>query len=175
MARCKEGLARFCQSTHDMIEKRLGPPSIESLSIETLFPRNNPMALIDDLFYVEIYEKNPSLKLQRKLSVCALKIANKNFIDGLTEESKEISASDIIRTHSRSFSPILFRVSLADRINRMTARAFIAWMCFYLAIPQPPRLGNASYIDSLGYEAERCLQPHLLWQFTITSCFINTT
>ena len=99
--------------------------------------------------------------MQRKLSVCALKIANRNFVNGFTKESKEITASDIIRTHSRSFSPNLFRVSLADPINRMTARAFIAWMCFYLAIPQPARLGNASHIDSLGYEAERCLQPHL--------------
>ena len=157
----QKGLNRFCESTHSLIIERIGPPSPETIKLETIFPRYDIYALLDHTFYVEIYNNNPSLKLQKELSKIAHDIKAKNLKDACIKETKEINQSDVVARHTLSKSSILFRAKLSKKNNRMNREDFVAWTRFHLGIPQLGRLGNSKTSPELGYSAEECLHPHL--------------
>jgi hypothetical protein len=77
----KTGLTRFCQSTHSLVLDRLGPPSPENHAAEALFPRDNPTALLDDSFYVELFNDQPALKLQKELSHAAHAVQHRRLLE----------------------------------------------------------------------------------------------
>jgi hypothetical protein len=160
LTRHKAGLTRFCEKTHALVLDRIGPKSKESLNIETIFPRSQPYAHIDDSFYVEIYETKTTLKLQKVLSMCAHAVAARELKVSCSKVTNDVCKSDIIATHTRSLSVCLLRAPLSDPANRMTALEFVTWIRFFLSIPQLARLGNARYSDQLGYHAEECLHTH---------------
>jgi hypothetical protein len=69
LSRHSKGLERFCGPTHAMVCERLGPPSPEINEV-TQFPHNAPSALLGT-FYVELYNQQPALKLQKILTRAA--------------------------------------------------------------------------------------------------------
>ena len=113
-------------------------------------------ALLDSTFYVEIYNNNHSLKLQKELSKIANDIKAKNLKDACMERNKEINQSDVVARHTLSKSNILFRVKISKKKNRMNREDFIAWTRFHLGIPQLRCLGNSRTSPELGYNAEEC-------------------
>ena len=160
LAMHKDGLKRFCENTHQMVANRIGKQSSESLSIEALFPRNLPTAMIDSTFYVELYRNQPTLKLQKMLSICAHSVAARELKLQLSQVSRDVSESDIIIEHSKSSSARILRAPLSQPTNRMTEMEFITWMRYFLRIPPLNRIGNAKFEDELGYVAESCTHHH---------------
>ena len=160
LAMHKDGLKRFCQTTHQLVAERIGEPSEETRSIEAFFPRDLPTAMIDDVFYVEIYQNQHSLKLQKTLSSCAHSVAARKLKLQLIQTSNDVSESDIIIEHSNSSSARIFRAPLSQPANRMTPSEFITWMRYFLGIPPLNRIGNAKFEEQLGYIAESCTHQH---------------
>ena len=148
-----------------MVQERLGPASPETINIETLFPRNQPRALLDNSFYVDIITNQPGLKLQKELTKAVHAVEARNFKKNSEIVKDGLFKSDVIDAHKRSTSSSILRARLSDKNNRMPRDAFIAWMRFFLAIPQLARLGNAKPCAQLGYDAEECWHPHLSEHF----------
>ena len=122
----QKGLNRCCESTHSIIIEKIGPPSPETIKLETIFPRYDMYALLDSTFYVDIYNNNPSLKLQKELSKIAHDTKAKNLKDACMERTKEIDQGDVVARHTLSRSSILFRTKLSKKNNRMNREDFIA-------------------------------------------------
>ena len=123
-----------------MVQERLGPASPETINIETLFPRNQPRALLDNSFYVDILINQPGLKLQKELTKAVHAVEARNFKKNSEIVKEGLSKSDVIDAHTRSTSSSILRARLSDKNNRMPRDAFIASMRFFLAIPQLARL-----------------------------------
>ena len=79
LAKWKHGLQRFCALAHSMVQDRIGEASLETIKIETIFPRNRPMALMDNSFYVGIMINQPRLKLQKELTKVAHAVEARNW------------------------------------------------------------------------------------------------
>jgi hypothetical protein len=116
--------------------------------------------LLDNSFYVEIFLKQPTLKLQKELSQAAHIKAARSYEDSLAQVTDDVNESDVIMANSESASANILRAPLSCPANRMAPITFITWMRFYLSIPQQARIGNAKFSDILGYEAEQCLHLH---------------
>jgi hypothetical protein len=73
-----------------------------------------------------------------------------------------VTREDIVLAHAHNDRiPEVLRAPLSNPLNRWEAGGFIAFLRFYLTIPQLYRLGNEEYNKTLGYEAERCLGTHI--------------
>jgi len=160
LAAHKGHLKRFCLPTHKLVSERIGPPAIETTSIENIFPRDQPLALIDNTFYVELFNNEPALKLQKLLSMCAHAVAARNLIRKCSSLAEGINESDMVAAHSNSSTVYILTAPLSNPRNRIPAAEFVAWMRFFLRIPQLVHLGNAKHSIRLGYSAEVCFHNH---------------
>jgi len=111
------------------------------IEIEHLFPRTEPNAIIDSDFYVELFNNDEALKLQKKLSKCAPDVAARHVAERCSVLAEGICESDIIATHSRTSSVFVLTAPLSNPTNRIPPTEFVAWMRFFLRIPQLVRLG----------------------------------
>ncbi len=154
-----DGLQRFVQPAHNMIIERLG--GIDKARRLKQFPADDPLALVEGSFYVEIYENQPSLKLQKEISSKAqlqvverLRAVESNVgVNGITQ-------SDYVAAQSRARPSKLFMAPLSIKTNRIEPLTFVGWVRFFLHIPQLQVLGNATTIPGLDYEAETCVGKH---------------
>jgi hypothetical protein len=125
---------------------------------------SNPNSLVEGDFCVSIYNENPALKLQKKLSAMAQEMAHHRHMSqfSASDEKADITDDDRVATFARSQSSRVFRAQLSCRRNRFDGILWATWVRFMLRLPQCPHLGNLESRPHLphAYATEVCQCEH---------------
>jgi hypothetical protein len=143
------------------------PVTVREVAIRktlAVFEAANPSSLTAGTFCVDIYNTNPSVKLQSALTSAANELANHEHMLEFSKVDtlKDITKSDVVATFTRTQRSRIFRAPLTFRANRWDAAPFARYFRFFLRIPQQPHLGNLQQRQELPfqYETESCCQAH---------------
>ena len=132
---------------------------MENAAAYTVFPRDEPSLLLDRAFYFTIFEQKPSLKLLRVLSRAAHAGARDRMLEDIRVHATETKAHacDYVHANALSQASRVFYAKLSEKHNRMTPTDFVAWVRFFVRLPQIPCHNGPTKFPGLDYQAEKCL------------------
>jgi len=86
----------------------------DSISIKDIFDRKHPETLLNNSFYVEIFQNKTSLKLQKELSRVAHLRAAQQYRLSLSQVSQDVTKNDVIMSLAKTKSAHILRASLSQ-------------------------------------------------------------
>ena len=75
-------------------------------------------------------------------------------------ETGTLTRSDVIISNSRSYAGLAITAELSDPKNRVDNDDFIAWVRYWLNLPQLPLAGNAQQVEGSDTHLETCQAVH---------------
>ena len=156
----QSGLSRFAAKTHALVLERLGEPSKLTTSIEGLLDRHDAGKLVDGDFYRGIFSNQPTLKMQKSLSAVAHAVAEQEALAAYVSSDPTVTLSDMVQAYAARHYAWVLNAPVKIRRMRIAPDVFIAWMRWYLALPQLRRIGNASDQPGFDYPVESCMESH---------------
>lgn len=136
----------------------------DSISIKDIFDRKHPETLLNNSFYVEIFQNKTSLKLQKELSRVAHLRAAQQYRLSLSQVSQDVTKNDVIMSLAKTKSAHILRASLSQLPTEWPQLTLEAgYFSTYLSLNT----------NKLGYETEQCLHEHGIGHYKLLDVHAN--
>ena len=98
--------------------------------------------------------------MQQSLSKAAHAVAEQEALAAYVKSDPTVTLSDMVQAYAARHFATVFSAPVKFKHMRMAPVIFIAWMRWFLALPQLRRIGNAKVQTGLDYPVECCMESH---------------
>jgi hypothetical protein len=161
-------LSLFAEQAHALaLASAGGPTKITPGSRLALALPANAADICNSSYYPDLITENPQIRIQSTIAEAAHRHAREQLRDechpDACNDANRFTTSDTINVHlatSRSQISRIFQCSLWHTANRVPATQFVAYLRYYLTLPQLSVSGDPVLSPKIECDVDSCHLPH---------------